>query len=389
MAAPRTPPPPSCGTLRGVFRCSLFLGMVGFVAAAIGAHALWRKTDKLVESALLAQIEERVPDWDLTFRSAKADWSGQVRVRDVVLNGFDGRPFVEIPEMILELDMNLLLGSQKVLVKCVRINDPVVRVRCYDSLRWREKEVWNFHLPKPNPSETAPPDVIVENGALLVQMAPTEGNSVAEFRAAGIRVNATPDSRHGYSTEIDAQVQHVGRIEVTARTDFDHGALEVKGRCDQIDLAGVVQTILGVSPQAREQVATLSALSEKTRRSRSVQLASAGAAEPVLEPAAPTGNALDDLGLHADLNIGFDVSRARRDSPLAYSVIAEVRDGQVTNPNIPAPLYGLKGHIAVNQDGLVIRNLAASNGDRRLNIDGHWEFRGRIPSGGSRCRRRN
>ena len=45
------PPPPSCGTIRGIFRCSLFIGLVGFVAAAVGAHALWRKTDKLVRQA--------------------------------------------------------------------------------------------------------------------------------------------------------------------------------------------------------------------------------------------------------------------------------------------------------------------------------------------------
>ena len=47
-----SPPPPTCGVIRGIFRCSLFLGVVGFVAAAIAAHALWRKTDKLVEMGL-------------------------------------------------------------------------------------------------------------------------------------------------------------------------------------------------------------------------------------------------------------------------------------------------------------------------------------------------
>ena len=353
--------------------------MVGFVAAAIGAHALWRKTDKLVESALLKQIQERVPDWDLTFENAKADWSGKVRVREILLNGADGRPLVEIPEMILELDMDLLLQSQKVLVKRARINDPVIRVRCDDAARWRELSSWNIDLPSPRPSETAPPDLIVENAALLVQMAAGEEATASEFRAAGIQISAIPDSRHGYTTDVVGQVQHVGRIEVRARADFSHGAFDVRGRCDRIDLQGIVQTILGVSPRARDQVATLTAISERARRDRQVQLASGGEPAPALEPIPPSGNALEDLGLHADMSVQFNAARTRAGSPLTYSVVAEVHDGQVVNPNIPAPLYGLKGHVAVNQDGLVVRNIVASNGDRKLNVDGHWEFRGNDP----------
>ncbi|QDT52169.1 hypothetical protein Pan44_01780 [Caulifigura coniformis] len=365
--------------IRGILRCSLFIGMVGFVAAAIGAHALWRKTDKMVEAALLRQIQERVPDWDLTFESAKADWSGKVRVKGIILNGSDGRTLFEAPELILELDMDLLLQSQKVLVKRARITDPLIRLRCADAANWKDLTTWNCNLPSPRPSETAPPDLIVENAAVLVQMASADGAATSEFRAAGIRVAAVPDSRHGYTTDIEGQVQHVGRIELRAGADFAHGSLAVKGRCDKIDLNGIVQTILGVSPAARDQVATLSALNERARRNRAVRLASAGEAEPVLEPAISTGNTLEDLGLHADLSVEFNASRRKKGEPLAYSLIAEVRDGQVTNPNIPAPLYGLKGHVAINQDGLVVRNLMASNGDRRLNIDGHWEFQGTRP----------
>lgn len=372
-------PPPTCGVIRGILRCSLFIGMVGFVAAAVGAHALWRKTDKLVESALLKQIQERVPDWDLTFLNAKADWSGKVRVKDIVLNGADGRPLVEVPELVLELDMELLLQSQKVLVKRARINDPVIRVRCDDAVNWTDLASWNIDLPSPRPSEIAPPDVIVENAAVLVQMAASEGAAASEFRAAGIRVTAIPDSRHGYTTDIEGEVQHVGRIELRASADFAHGALAVKGRCDQIDVQGVVQTILGASPTARDQVATLSALSERAHRNRAVRLASGGEPETVLEHQAPSGNALEDLGLQADMSVEFNAARTRREAALTYSIVAEVRDGQVTNPNIPAPLYGLKGHVAVNQDGLVVRNLMASNGDRKLNVDGHWEFRGSVP----------
>jgi hypothetical protein len=379
MRYPPPPPPPTCGTIRGIFRCSLFIGMVGFVAAAIGAHALWRKTDKLVEAALLKQIQERVPDWDLTFESAKADWSGKVRVKDIMLHGSDGRPFVEVPEMVLELDMDLLLQSQKVLVKRARITDPLIRLHCQDAANWKDLASWNCELPSPRPSETAPPDVIVENAAVLVQMAAVDGEAASEFRAAGIRIAAVPSSRHGYTTDIEGQVQHVGRLELRASADFAHGSLELKGRCDQIDLQGVVQTILGVSPAARDQVATLSALSERARQNRAVRLASGGGPEPVLEPQTPTGNALEDLGVHADMSLQFTANRNRRDEPLTYSVVAEVRDGQVTNPNIPAPLYGLKGHVAINQDGLVVRNLMASNGDRKLNVDGQWEFRGEIP----------
>lgn len=376
---PSPAPSPSACTIRGILRCSLFLGVVGFVAAAIGAHALWRKTDKLVESALLAQIRERVPDWDLTFESAKADWSGKVRVKELILNGSDGKPLVEIPEVILELDMDLLLQSQKVLVQRVRINEPTIRISCDDAANWKDIASWNCNLPGPRPSEAAPPDVVVENAAVLVQMAATEGSAANEFRAAGIRLTAVPDSRHGYTTEIEGQLQHVGRIELTATADFAHGACQVKGRCGQIDLQGLVQTILGVSPVARERMASLAALSESSRRNRAVQLASAGEAEAVHDPRQPTGDALDDLGVHADMSVEFNASRTGRDAPMQYSIVAEVRDGQVTNPNMPAPLYGLKGHIAVNQDGLVVRNLMASNGDRKLNIDGRWQFGGETP----------
>ena len=204
--------------------------MVGVVAAAVGAHALWRKTDKLVESALLEQIQERVPDWDLTFENAKADWSGKVRVRNIILNGSDGRPLVEVPELVLELDMDLLLQSQKVLVKRARMSDPVVRLRCNDAANWKDLSSWNCELPPPRPSETAPPDVIVENAAVLVQMATSDGTAASQFRAGDIRLTARPDSRHGYTTDLEGQVQHVGRIEARASADFAHGSLALKGR---------------------------------------------------------------------------------------------------------------------------------------------------------------
>ncbi len=353
--------------------------MIGFVAAAIGAHALWRKTDKLVEAALLEQIQERVPDWDLTFASARADWSGKVRVKEVILNGADGRPLLEVPELILELDMDLLLQSQKVLVTRARMSDPLIRIRCHDAAHWKDVRTWNIDLPSPRPSETAPPDLIVENAALLVQMAASDGAAASEFRAAGIRIAAVPDSRHGYTTEIDGYVQHVGKLELRASADFEHGSLAIKGRCDEIDLHGVFEKMMGVSPQARDQVASLAALSENARRNRAVQLASSSDSETLAEPPPATGRTLDDLGLQADMSVEFQATRARRDAPLTYSVVTEIRDGQVINPNIPAPLYGLKGHIAINQEGLVVRNLMASNGDRKLNIDGLWQFRGLAP----------
>jgi hypothetical protein len=236
-------------TLRSMFRCALVIVVVAAVGLGVLAKSLWSQADQLLRTELERQISERIPGWDLTFASAKANLDGTVRVVDVLLRDRNGESIVEIPEIALEIDTEILFRHQKVLIHAVRVHDPLVRIHCNSSGHW------NIDLPKPRPSGNAPPDVSVRNASVLVQLDASARWPAAEFRVGGMTVSASPESRHGYALTAKANLEHVGRVEVTGKADFANGVWRTAGRCDRVNLEGLLKSLVGISPAARGRVA--------------------------------------------------------------------------------------------------------------------------------------
>jgi hypothetical protein len=360
-----------------MFRCAMFLTVVAIVGLAVLARSLWSQADELLRTELERQIAERVPGWDVTFASARADLNGSVRVLDLVLRDDDGDSIAEIPEIILDIDTELLFRHQKVLVHAVKILDPLVRIHCDATGHW------NVDLPKPRPSGNAPPDVSIRNARVLVQLDESAQWPSAEFRMSGLNVRAVPQSRHGYSVSAKANVEHVGTLEATATSDFANGVWRASGRCDRVNLEGLLKSLVGVSPVARQRVSQLAEAGRNARRPKPIQLAAldtdAAVTERVEPAGRPSNGLLSDIGLQADMSLEFSAGAAGHGSLPSYSLTADIRDGQLTNRVLPLPLFGLKGQVTVDNDRITVNSLTASNGDSRFLIDGQWDFRGEAP----------
>lgn len=372
-----TPKPGMWSTLRSMFRCALVIVAVAAVGLGVLGKSLWSQADQLLRSELERQIAERVPGWDLSFSSAKANLDGTVRVVDVLLQDRNGDPIVEIPEIILQIDTELLFRHQKVLVHAVRVHDPLMRIHCDSGGHW------NIDLPRPRPSGNAPPDVSVRNARVLVQLDESARWPTAEFRVGGLNLRAAPQSRHGYSVVAKANVEHVGSVEATATSDFSNGIWRASGRCDRVNLEGLLKNLVGVSPVARERVSQIAEVGRNARRPRPVQLASLDGDSRLNQPAEPATRASDgllsEIGLQADMSVEFSAGAAGRGSLPTYSLTADIRDGQLTNRVLPIPLFGLKGKVSVDNDRVTVDSLTASHGDSRFLIDGQWDFRGEAP----------
>ncbi|MBX3442182.1 MAG: hypothetical protein KF774_07225 [Planctomyces sp.] len=363
--------PTSWATIRSVFHCALVLLVVALAAAGFGAHSLWRRADSLLRSELERQIAERVPDWDLSFSSARAETSGRVRLQDVVLRDAAGGALVELPEVIIDLDVDLLFEHQKVLITRIVVPEAVLRLRCDESRRW------NFEgLSKPRTSDSPLPDVVVERATVLVRMEETSDWPRMEFKATGLALQASPISRRAYAAAVEGDIAQVGRIELQGQADHAHGTWSVAGRIERVDLEGVLRTMAGVSPVARERMSALAAANRSGGRGPVRQASVDGGGVPA--DVAVRG-VLEQLGVQADMTVDFSASQAGREADLRYAVMAEIRDGQFTNRMLPVPLYGVKGKLAVDQDRVIVKSLTASNGDSGLHVDGRWDRGGAAP----------
>lgn len=372
LRMPAPAPPTAACTIRGIFRCSLVLTAACVVTVGFAAHSVWSRADKILRQQIERVIAERVPDWDITFADVHANWSGAVRMTDVLLRAKSGEELVELPQVVLDLDMDLLIQHQKVLINKIEIRDALIHAHC------DQDGLWNFQgLSKPRPTDMAPADVEIENATVLVTLDESTRWPAAEFRWSNIHARATPESRHGYSAQVAGDLQNVGRIEAAGRADMEHGTWRIAGRCGKVDLEGLMRRVVGISPVARNQMAVLAEATRRGPPGRALQLASLEK-EPVVSPPV-TDPALADLGLEADVSLEFTAQLKRRGEEPEYSVVAEIRDGQLSNPMLPLAFYGIKGHIGLDNEGLVIKSLTASNGESKVQVDGQWDVRGEAP----------
>jgi hypothetical protein len=365
-------------TARGMFRWALILLCFGAVAGGMVIHSVWNKADHFLRAEIEKQIAERVPDWDVTFRQAHADLNGTIRVLDVLVRpNKDADTIVEIPEVVLHADMNLVFEHQKVAIQRVHVKSPTIYLDCDSAGHWNWQD-----LSRPRPKDSAPPDIVVEDATVAIHMERSSQWPATDLRVSSLRLTAEPSSRHGFLFAVGADLQQVGHIDASGETDFTHGAWKIDGRCGKVDLEGLVQSAIGFSPNARGHIAVATAANRNDRPRHEFQLASTdGEAAPPVQTAAapPSKGVLSGMGLQADMSLEFHASAKAKGEPPQYTVSADIRDGQITNRILPLPLYGLKGHVAVESNRLVVKSLTASNGESQVLLDGRWDFSGAKP----------
>ena len=91
------------------------------------AYWVWNQSDELLRQAIVSRVREAAPGWNVQIAQARFDWLSRrhVHIYDVTLAPADrSGPLVSIPEVVLNVDQELLEKQQKVDVQRIRLRNP-------------------------------------------------------------------------------------------------------------------------------------------------------------------------------------------------------------------------------------------------------------------------
>ena len=121
---------------------------------------LWSNTDELLHGRIAQAFQESVPDWGVSFRRARFDFQGQVRVYDFALKIPEtDADFINLPETIVSVDREQL-GQQRLVFKQIRLMQPRLDLVRDGAGHWN----WEGFGKLPE-SEGNLPELIIERGS--------------------------------------------------------------------------------------------------------------------------------------------------------------------------------------------------------------------------------
>ncbi len=374
-------------------RKTLLWTMVLLASAAAGgafyAYDLWTQREELLRAQIVQALAERVPDWDLQFDAVDMDWrEGIVRLEGVTLKPRGGAAqLVQVPELVITTDRTMLARHQRIVVTFITIKQPTVWLTRSAAGRWN----WQDLTPPPH-SEAPCPEVAIQDGTIIVHLDRGEDVPETEFQCRAVDGRLIPSGLRRFLIEAATDLDHAGTVNIGGALDLKSGAWSLRGDVAAIDTNdGLLDVAAGLSPEVRTQLERLSPDEQSPRGvPREIPVSGPGRT-PVHDTrveerggiraaadrrgvsatrAASSEFTLPELGVQAQLDLHFEVSRTGTGAALDYFVTADIHDGQIVNPALPVSLHNLGAKIRVSNTELVIDDFSATNGESVLRISG-------------------
>ena len=369
-----------------ILRWMAFLVVVLTAAGGSAAYWIWGRADELLRDRAEHALATHLPHWNVSFGEFEFDTDGTVRFLDVTLASAEGADeILHIPNVVVRVDRDLLLRHEQLVIQTIELQQPTVLITRSGAGDWN----WQQLAPFPR-TERACPEITIRQGTVRILLDRTEQMPATEFVFHRVDARLVPSAFKQFHIEAQTNVDYAGALVLEGSLDLNTSAWELRGQANAVNTQdGLLEMAAGLSTELRQQMEGFANNREESDRSPAPQLANGPTAPNVLTAAgheempilaaeqsiaSHDGSVsqfrLPELGLAAEMAVEFAVSREPGDSSLSYSIDAEIHDGQIINDALPMPLFGLQGHVSINDSEIVIAELSAGNDRSEVSISG-------------------
>ena len=365
-------------TIRKTIKWVFLLLVLGATGAAGYAFYYWNHSDELLRQTMLERLHEIAPDWDVRVPRARFDGHGRIHLYELSLKGVDGRPILDVAEVILVVDREKLMEPHPPMRLVRWIRPRAHLARDADGL-------WNFQkLTPPVLPHNVIPEVHLERMTLelVFHDAPPASPAVPTV-IDNVHVDLIPSGARQWLVKATARLPWSEAVKAEGIWHLDAGRWDFTGEIDRLTLGSDVSKLAAeFSPEYRAGLARLAAFvsrlgSGPVQTGPEKSVAAAGAATPPavsgpppsLPPAAGVPDLFDRLGLTAEMDVKFRVSQWRPGGDREYRVTARILEGELKNPPVPYPLRDFRGEIELDNQHIAFTDVSAQCGPTRLDLE--------------------
>lgn len=339
---------------RRVLGWLMFLSLLGGASGGSYAWYLWTQTDEMLHQKISAAMKESIPDWNISFRRARFDFQGQIRIYDIHLKSKDLADFLILPEMVVSVDREQL-GLQRLVIQQIKLIQPQLSLSRTVDGRWNWEDIGTI----PAASSPNPPEIIIERGVVRLSLQLVDSEQPAAILLKNAHFQLTPSGKKRFLVKGDVLCEPAGTLALDGQCHLDNGAWQMHGNLRDMRINSQLwDAICAIKPDFRELIASLPD-----------KLGFPLEGEPVTDPCF---NVLADIALH--LEQGAPTEQDSPPSEMDFQVKVQLKSGEWTHPLSPYPLGELNGEIDINRHRLLIEKLNAKHESlqllvRKLSVD--------------------
>ncbi|KAA0135624.1 hypothetical protein FYZ48_18060 [Gimesia chilikensis] len=337
--------------------CLLILISLVITGGSYGYY-LWMRSDDMIKAGILEKIENHVPGLMIDIDRAQFDFRRRVRIEGCRIQTVNHQDtIIDLPEVVVTLNQEKMARHQLIDVQKIVLNRPqLVLVRMADG-------TWNWEgLPEPIKSDNPLPELIIERGSLSLKFEHGPQNVPTVITLQNLDLRLIPSGASRYEIEGHTSIPQAGKLEIAGYWDLDSKLGSVSGKWSQLEFGpDLVRLATGISPELESRL---------KKAFPSLQL----------QPSQSTG--MYDLGISAQMDIQFSLSRLRREESPQFQVLTHLREGKFKHPLLPFPLRNIVGKVLVDNESLQVQNLQAHNGETSFALGGDYYFRKRFSQAG-------
>lgn len=329
--------------------CLLILISLVITGGSFGYY-YWMRSDDMLKAGILDKISKHIPNLMIDIDRAQFDFRRRVRIegcRIQVVSHSD--TIIDLPEVVVTLDQEKLARRQEIDIQKIVLTRPqLVLVRMADGS-------WNWEgLPEPVRSDKPLPELVIERGSLSLKFERGAQSVPTAVTFQNLDLRLIPSGSSRYEIEGHTSIPQAGKLEISGYWDIGSKVGAVEGTWSQLEFGpNLVRMATGISP-------------ELTARLKS--------AFPSMQLKPDQSTGLYDLGVSAQMDINFSLSKNSQEQTPQFQVVTHLREGKLKHPVLPFPLRNIVGKIYANNQRLLIQNLQAHNGESSFAVGGYYRF---------------
>jgi|GEM_PF-1181680 len=337
--------------IRKTFQWFLLLLVLLVITGGSYGYYWWMRSDEILKAGILTKITDQIPNLMIDIDRAQFDYRRRVRIegcRVQVVNHSD--TIIDLPEVIVTLDQEKMARHQLIELQKIVLNRPqLVLVRMADG-------TWNWEgLPEPNKSDNPLPEIVIERGSLSLKFERGTHHVPTAVTFQNLDLRLIPSGTKRYEIEGHTSIPQAGKLEISGYWDIGSKIGSVKGTWSQLEFGpNLVRLATGISPELTERLKS---------------------AFPSMQIKPDQSTGMYDLGVSAQMDIDFSLSKTSQDQTPQFQVVTHLREGKLKHPILPFPLRNIAGKVFVNNERLLIEDLQAYNGETRFGVGGEYRFK--------------
>ncbi len=355
-------------------RWLVYLLLALIAAGGAGAYWFFTRSDELLKQELLSQLQTMFPGTEIELDRAHPDlFTGQVRAYQVRMT-LPGDDFASltIAELVITLDRDQLAESQDLQVQRIRLIKPrawVVR---------RTDETWNWkQLQVQRTPGGLLPDVEIEHGTVTVQFEQPRPEPPLDINCTELRLTATPSSDRSWAVALSSRVDGTGPVRIDGDLSLDGSPWKLGVDVDGLVIdKALIGKILTIRPEWRQLL--------EQHQTRWIHLAKGKLQRPDVTGNRPQdlmaqSSGVPELGVQLLTHLQARFSSAEPGAAPKFQVMADIRDGRLTNKLLPLPMDGVTGKFYADSSQVVMQELRGRHGESTITCSAKWET-GKFPA---------